>query len=73
MIVFEWTNPKSGRRERRTFPNADGTAKLSRWLKRRRIPYSWGAASDAQVVDRLHHGRKWNPDPRVWRDAGDAA
>ncbi|MDH6461771.1 hypothetical protein M2302_001946 [Micromonospora sp. A200] len=72
MIVVEWTDPESGRRERRTFPNADGTGKLHRWLKRQGIPYSSGWARDAQVVERLRHGRQWSPDPRVWR-GGDAA
>ncbi|MFG2052681.1 hypothetical protein ACGFI9_01500 [Micromonospora sp. NPDC048930] len=77
MIYVSWTDPESGRRERRTFATADGTGKLHRWLKREGIPFQSGWVVDAQAVATAREGAPWRPDPRVWasfrRPEGDAA
>lgn len=70
MIYVTWTDPETGRRELRMFPTPDGTGKLHRWLKRKGIPYSTGSAISSAVATRPAEGRRWKPDPRVWRSLG---
>lgn len=74
VIYLAWTDPDTGNRIMRTFPQrGGGWGRLARKLNRKGIPYQYGAAVDSRQATRPGVGKAWRPDPRVWKSLGDAA